>query len=152
VAPPDCVKAGKAFPNQGIKLSLKNSLFVLVVIWLAFALIGGLIGWSIGPLTKKWAAFTSVVGLIVGVIVGAICGMIRGLKQGGLAVNKHYALRLTLWLKGYTPLNFIKFLDHCARLVLLKKVGGGYIFIHRMLLEYFADLPAIEKSGESKRG
>ena len=53
---------------------------------------------------------------------------------------KHYALRLILWLKGYTPFNFIKFLDHCARLILLKKVGGGYIFIHRMLLEYFADL------------
>jgi hypothetical protein len=34
------------------------------------------------------------------------------------------------------------FLDHCAKLVLLKKVGGGYIFIHRMLLDYFADLPA----------
>jgi hypothetical protein len=23
----------------------------------------------------------------------------------------------------------------------LKKIGGGYIFIHRMLLEHFADLP-----------
>ena len=64
---------------------------------------------------------------------------------------KHYALRLILWLNGYTPFNFIKFLDHCAKLILLKKVGGGYIFIHRMLLDYFADLPTIEKSAESKR-
>jgi hypothetical protein len=63
-----------------------------------------------------------------------------------------YALRLILWLNAYTPLNFIKFLDHCAKLILLKKVGGGYIFIHRMLLEYFADLPTIEKSGKTKRG
>ena len=54
---------------------------------------------------------------------------------------KHYALRLILWLNGYTPFNFIKFLDHCAKLILLKKVGGGYIFIHRMLLDYFADIP-----------
>ena len=53
---------------------------------------------------------------------------------------KHYALRLILWLNGYTPFKFINFLDHCARLILLKKVGGGYIFIHRMLLEYFAEL------------
>jgi hypothetical protein len=45
-------------------------------------------------------------------------------------------------LKGYTPFNFIKFLNHCARLILLKKVGGGYIFIHRMLLEYFAEMTA----------
>jgi hypothetical protein len=56
-------------------------------------------------------------------------------------VIKHYALRLTLWLSGYTPFQFIKFLDQCARLILLKKVGGGYIFIHRMLLDYFADIP-----------
>jgi hypothetical protein len=49
-------------------------------------------------------------------------------------------LRLILWLKGYTPFKFIKFLDHCAKLILLRKVGGGYIFVHRMLLEYFAGL------------
>jgi hypothetical protein len=51
------------------------------------------------------------------------------------AVIKYYAVRLFLWLKGYTPLNFIGFLDHCAKLILLKKVVGGYIFIHRMLVE-----------------
>ena len=61
---------------------------------------------------------------------------------------KHYALRLTLWLNGYTPFKFIKFLDHCARLILLKKVGGGYIFIHRMLLEYFADLTPQSTKGK----
>src|SRR6202011_5655668 len=63
-----------------------------------------------------------------------------GLNRGGSAVIKHYALRLVLWLNGYTPFKFVKFLDQCARLILLKKVGGGYIFIHRMLLEYFADM------------
>lgn len=69
------------------------------------------------------------------------------------AVIKHYALRLFLWLRGYTPFNFVKFLDHCAKLILLKKVGGGYIFIHRMLLEYFADLPiqAASKMSASDR-
>jgi hypothetical protein len=32
-------------------------------------------------------------------------------------------------------------------LILLKKVGGGYIFIHRMLLEYFAEM-APDKTGK----
>jgi hypothetical protein len=73
--------------------------------------------------------------------IGLIVGLIGGLNRGGSAVIKHYALRLILWLKGYTPFKFIKFLDHCSRLILLKKVGGGYIFIHRMLLDYFAELP-----------
>jgi eukaryotic-like serine/threonine-protein kinase len=79
-------------------------------------------------------------GLIVGLIVGLIAGAIAGLNRGGSAVIKHYALRLILWLNGCIPFNFIKFLDQCAKLILLKKVGGGYIFIHRMVLEYFADL------------
>jgi hypothetical protein len=47
------------------------------------------------------------------------------------------------------PFNFIKFLDECARLILLKKVGGGHIFIHRMLLDYFAELPTQAASNKS---
>ena len=53
---------------------------------------------------------------------------------------KHYSLRLILWLNGHTPLNFIKFLDQCAKLIFLKKVGGGYIFIHRMLWKFLGYL------------
>jgi hypothetical protein len=81
-----------------------------------------------------------------------VVGRIVGLNRGGSALIKHYALRLTLWLSGYTPFKFIKFLDHCARLILLKKVGGGYIFIHRMLLEYFAELPTQAASNKSASG
>lgn len=77
-----------------------------------------------------------------------VVGRIAGLNRGGSALIKHYALRLTLWLSGYTPFKFIKFLDHCAKLILLKKVGG-YIFVHRMLLDYFAELPTQAASNKS---
>jgi hypothetical protein len=39
---------------------------------------------------------------------------------------------------GSTPWNYARFLDHATDRILLRKVGGGYTFIHRMLLEYFA--------------
>lgn len=39
---------------------------------------------------------------------------------------------------GSIPWNYVKFLDYAAERILLRKVGGGYIFIHRMLLEHFA--------------
>jgi hypothetical protein len=78
--------------------------------------------------------------LATGLAYGLLGGLIGGLNRGGSAVIKHYALRLILWLNGYTPFKFIGFLDHSAKLILLKKVGGGYIFIHRMLLDYFAEL------------
>ena len=137
----DRVKVGKASPNQGIKLSWKNASAVFLVTWLIIGLIVGLsYGLSYG------FSFGVVVGLLYGLsyglIVGLIAGLLGWLNRGGSAVIKHYALRLTLWFNGYTPFKFIQFLDQCARLILLKKVGGGYIFIHRMLLDYFADLPA----------
>ena len=42
--------------------------------------------------------------------------------------------------RGCIPKNFVRFLDHAARLIFLQKVGSGYIFMHRQLLEYFAGL------------
>src|SRR5262249_53658428 len=127
----DTVKAGKISPNQGIKLSRKNALAAFLITGSTVGLIYGLIS---GLESRPRDA------LVDGLFVGLFCGLVVGLNRGGSAVIKHYALRLILWLGSYTPLNFIKFLDHCARLILLKKVGGGYIFIHRMLLEYFAEL------------
>jgi eukaryotic-like serine/threonine-protein kinase len=123
------VKVGKTFPNEGIKLSRKNALAAFLIASLAAGFIGGLFDGLIGG------------GLSAGLSLGLLVALIVGLSRGGSAVIKHYALRLVLWRKGYTPFNFIKFLDHCAKLIFLKKVGGGYIFIHRMLLEYFADIP-----------
>jgi hypothetical protein len=56
---------------------------------------------------------------------------------GGLNVANHFILRFLLWRRGEIPYSFITFLDHAAGLVFLHKVGGGYIFIHRLLQEYF---------------
>jgi eukaryotic-like serine/threonine-protein kinase len=128
----DAVKAGKASPNQGIKLSRQNALVTSLACF-PVGLIWGLIEMLLTGEELRAA-------LATGLAYGLLGGLIGGLNRGGSAVIKHYALRLTLWLKGYTPFNFIKFLDHCAKLIFLKKVGGGYIFIHRMLLDYFADM------------
>jgi hypothetical protein len=131
----DRVKETNDSPNQGIKLSLKNSLAVFLIALLIIGLISGLINGLIFGISGLSG------GLSFGLIGGLIGGLIIGLNRGGSAAIKHYALRLILWLNGRAPLNFIQFLDHCARLILLKKVGGGYIFIHRMLRDYFAELP-----------
>jgi hypothetical protein len=36
--------------------------------------------------------------------------------------------------------DLIPFLDYCAERIFLRKVGGGYIFVHRLLMEHFASL------------
>jgi hypothetical protein len=138
----DSVKVGKTSPNQGIKLSLKNSSTVFLVIGVMVALV-------FSPIAGLMVGLKS--GLIIWLIAGLIGGLIAALNRGGSAVIKHYVLRLTLWRSGYTPLNFVAFLDQRAKLILLKKVGGGYIFIHRMLLDYFAELtPESIRTTDSK--
>ena len=69
-------------------------------------------------------------------LTAALLGV--GLNAGGAACLKHLVLRRWLIRNGSTPWNYVRFLDHAAQRILLRKVGGGYVFIHRMLLEYFA--------------
>ena len=45
-----------------------------------------------------------------------------------------------LWWSGAAPLDYVRFLDYSAELTFLRKVGGGFIFIHRLLMEHFASL------------
>ncbi len=59
-------------------------------------------------------------------------------------VLKHYILRFILYLTGQTPGKFVHFLDHSSRFNFLQKVGGGYIFTHRLLLEHFGALGETE--------
>jgi hypothetical protein len=61
------------------------------------------------------------------------------LWYGGLDIIQHYTLRLILWYRGHIPRDCTRFLDYATERIFVRKVGGGYIFIHRLLLEYFAD-------------
>jgi hypothetical protein len=77
--------------------------------------------------------------LVVATVVGAI---VAGLQRGGGAYLRHRALMWLLVRSGSAPRGYVAFLEHASRLVLLRRRGAGYEFIHRTLLEHFADLPA----------
>jgi len=131
-------------PNQGIHRSAWNAVVFGLVGVLVVGLVGGLVvGLVVGP----------VVGLVVVLEVGLVVGLVVGLSAGGQACLKHLALRLLLVRSGSIPWNYVKFLDYAAERILLRKVGGGYIFIHRMLLEYFAaryDESSVEATPNAK--
>jgi len=102
-------------PNAGLQLSLKHGLLGGLGVGLLFGFVGG-------P--------------VFGLLGGLLGGMFAGLRP----VIQHTALRFSLALEGVIPqLRYDRFLDYCAALGLLRKVGGGYIFRHRMLMEYFAE-------------
>ncbi len=59
---------------------------------------------------------------------------------GGYAFIRHFTLRFWLWQAKCLPWNLVLFLDEAAERLLLRKVGNSYIFVHQLLLDYFATL------------
>ncbi|GAB4295614.1 MAG: hypothetical protein Fur0025_32810 [Oscillatoriaceae cyanobacterium] len=108
-------------PNQGIWQSAKNAML--------FGIIGAAV-MSIAAIVLQWQ-------IVAWSIYGFTFGWIAG---GGAACLKHMILRVVLYCSGCIPWNYAKFLDRATELIFLQKVGGGYIFIHRLLLEHFAEL------------
>jgi DNA polymerase III delta prime subunit len=93
--------------------------------------------------------FGLVFGLRKGLLVGLDAGLLFGLSTGGFTYLQHYILRLLLWHNDFAPLNYVRFLDYAAERVFLRKVGSGYIFVHRLLMDYFASL---HESSQKDRG
>ncbi|MEL7495147.1 MAG: protein kinase [Cyanobacteria bacterium J06554_11] len=111
-------------PNQGIRQSAKNAIFFALVATIAPAIAGYI-------LRRTNPFFWAAAGLSFGLALG-----------GGEACIKHGILRFILFCQGRIPWNYARFLDYAAERIFLQKVGGGYIFIHRLLLEHFATAEA----------
>ena len=108
-------------PNQGIRQSIKNAGLIFV----AWGVIGGLILYPLNVSIQYNMMAIAMVG---------------GLIFGGRAVIQHLILRILLYRRGFMAWKYASFLDYCADRIFLQKVGGGYIFIHRLLMEHFASL------------
>jgi hypothetical protein len=125
-------------PNQGIQSSGRNALFVgfITILFggLLYELLGGLLG-----------------GLLFGLVVGLLGGLVSGLLFGGTAYLQHYLLRYILWRSGTMPWHYIRFLEEASERILLLKVGGGYRFIHPLLLDYFASQSTATPSNSAEQ-
>ncbi|NEO83641.1 MAG: NACHT domain-containing protein [Spirulina sp. SIO3F2] len=86
------------------------------------------------------------VAIIVGffppqaVLTGIILGLFFGTIIAGSDWIKHIVLRILLFSSSPAPWDCRRFLDQGVEHIVLQRIGGGYIFIHRTLLEYFASL------------
>jgi hypothetical protein len=110
----------RTVPNQGIRQSAKNAMILALIGTVGLGLAAGLLGFP--------------------VLTGVMLGLLFGLFRAGEACFKHLILRLVLYFSGSIPWNYSHFLNYATDRIFLQKVGGGYIFIHRMLLEHFAAL------------
>lgn len=105
-------------PNEGIHRSLRNGLLLF--------------------------ACGLVIGLVSELGVGLDVGLGVGLFTGLAAAGQHYILRFWLVRSGVFPWRAVPFLEDATARILLRRVGGGYSFVHRLLLDYFADAYAGE--------
>ncbi len=129
----------KSTPNQGIRKSFVNAILGgvvgLLISGISIGLMAGLIYADLNPISENHQFVYILNILIIGLSVGITFGLIVG---GGKACIQHFTLRLILCDKGYIPWNYIRFLNYASERIFLQKVGGGYIFIHRLLMEHFA--------------
>ena len=93
--------------------------------------------WQDGDTAYMSGPFT---GLLAVLRLAGFFGAPLAVLFGGIAVIQHLTLRLILTRSGRMPANYARFLDYATSRHFLHKVGGGYIFVHRLLLEYFAQL------------
>lgn len=116
---PDIVTT--TIPNQEIKETIRNAFF-----WgLLSAFVGGIISQILQPQFF-------LIGVLFGFVYGAT-------TQGRFAIQ-HFSLRVVLFLSHKIPWNYAEFLNYATERIFLQKVGGGYIFIHRLLQEHFAQM------------
>jgi hypothetical protein len=85
--------------------------------------------------TKSWFIALTILAVVPGIVFG-----LRAFyRYGGLSIVQNYTLRLIMRATRYIPWNYSSFLNHAADLVFLRRAGGGYMFIHRLMQEYFAE-------------
>lgn len=60
------------------------------------------------------------------------------LWAGGFSCIRHYVLRWVLARQDRAPWDYSRFLDYCSQLIFLRRVGVGYVFVHRLLAEHIA--------------
>ncbi|MGH8907203.1 MAG: NACHT domain-containing protein [Egibacteraceae bacterium] len=108
-------------PNEIIRRSARNAL-------LAGALFAALFAASF--------RLSTLAGMVNGLLVWAIAALF----VGGMACLQHLMVRALLVRNGFAPRQYVRFLDYATERLFLRQIGAGYIFSHRLLLEYFATL------------
>ena len=156
-------------PNQGIKRSIKNS-FLFVVMFILIGIIVFImviiITWMLLPLSNDNSdrmnnipsndnddiikiimneiesdimLFLTTFVIFSSIAVVGLCCF------GGISYIQHFVLRFILFSQNHLPWNLLRFFDYSTERILMQKIGGRYIFIHRLLLEYFSSIRNNEK-------
>lgn len=142
--------------NQGICRSLQNGVLlslvsasIITVMPLLSWMLAFLISYGLSGISYELAS-----GLVDDLVPHGSIYIISGFfiiwaMSGGLTILRHYVIRWLLARSHRFPWPAQAFLDDATARILLQRVGGGYRFMHRLLLDYFADLETSPPSATS---
>ncbi len=122
-------------PGQGIRQSRLNGLQVGIATIMVMAVLATLLLLA-GSLLGLQIAWMAALPWLCGAAL--LLGLTSGLAYGGFAALQFHWLRSLLYRLGAIPDGYVRFLDYAAERSLLRRVGGGYTFMHALLLDYFA--------------
>jgi eukaryotic-like serine/threonine-protein kinase len=118
-------------PNEGIRRSARHGLLLGFAVMLVVALVFSLVALMFEARSSRLSV------VLLGLLFGATFGWLWALASGLGAAVQHATLRLLMWRYGMAPLRYVRWLDYAVRLRLLYwGVGGGHVFIHRMVQEH----------------
>ena len=127
----------KTLPNQGIWRSALNAGWVGLSFGIVVVLLGqlGFVLIHLDP-TCRWLA-----GVLMLMEFGGLGVLVN---DAGKTCIRHVCLRLVLFSQGRIPWNYARFLDCAVEDIFLQRAGGAYFFIHRTLMEHFAQMESNE--------
>lgn len=160
---PDIEPDKRSIPNQGIRRSAFNAWILSLIFGATGGMIGGILFFEkCSALDSEtlpihyllWgerniAIISSWLGICPNTFIAIMLFAGIGMMGGGLlpasACHQHFALRFVLWLNGYSPWNYTRFLNYATHKGFLKRVGGRYRFIHDLLQKHFAQMEISER-------
>lgn len=122
-------------PNEGIRRSARRVLLI-AALWVSIALLSAMTTTTNSPDPNPPGGLLLFGLFLIDFLPFLVPVM---LWVGGRAVLQHLVLRLLLVRGGAAPWGYVSFLDEATDRLFLRRVGGGYVFVHRLLLEYLAD-------------
>jgi len=118
-----------AVPLEGIRAAARTAR----IVGLVAALEVGLFAWLL-----MGRAAMSAEGVAVGLTFGLLAVPAAWLIAGGATYLRHRLLLALLRRDRLIPADLVGFLDYADGRILLRRAGGGYLFVHRLLQDYFA--------------
>ncbi|MBA2897783.1 hypothetical protein [Nonomuraea soli] len=122
-------------PNEGIRRSFKYACIIGSCSGIAMGMIYvALVRLALPdiPWRSAW---------LLGVLLAVVCGWSHGYRFGGVACVYHWAVRMSLVRSKIIPLDYLRFLHEAEQRILIRRIGNGFVFPHRLLLEHMAISP-----------